>query len=152
MKKQTSLDFSISATSVIIVILAVGVLVFGAMAHFNALEPQKPNENKPMKALHTLFAFCLLVFAASCSIQKQAPKYEYYWYSQQAYEWNEALRSRPYQNAGMTVPAKTKIDGEPYTCHCPPDFIKSTYKKNFPDVKLVKRLRSGDGVVSVEFK
>jgi hypothetical protein len=37
MKKQTNLDFSTTATAVIIVMLSVGVLVFGAMAHFNAL-------------------------------------------------------------------------------------------------------------------
>lgn len=67
-------------------------------------------------------------------------EYEYFYYSYQAEMWQNKLRESARQSGLPNNYPVTTVDGVIFTCQCPPAFIDSSYRKQFPDVALVKVL------------
>ena len=90
------------------------------------------------------FLILLIIIISSCSTQKKV-EYDYYYFSYTAF-WNVKNMIDSSTSPGINL---TTIDGVGYTCKCPPDFIEREYKKNFPDVVLVKKKVKGTGIIQI---
>lgn len=88
--------------------------------------------------------FLLLFFA--CVTPKDVP-YDHFYYSQQAYERIKQMRE------GGVKPAPTiaRVNGVIFTCQCPPTYIEKTYKKQFPDVVLIRKDLRSQAEVTIEY-
>ena len=73
---------------------------------------------------------------SSCS-----PK-EYYWLSVIAYD-----RTSDYISAGLTTAHHQTVDDYEFTIKASKSYVDSIYRKQFPDVILVKRKNIGKGVI-----
>lgn len=89
--------------------------------------------------------FILLLFTISCStpdaaqIFSKEAEYDYFYYSYAAEMNYRASR----EQGRKPIRTLTYVDGVMYTCFCPPSFIDTFYRKNFPDVTLVKKVPKG---------
>lgn len=92
------------------------------------------------------YLLILVLFTTSCAIRPKE-QYQYYWYSHTSYQdTQQSIDSgtRPTLN-------HTTVDGVEFTCCCAPKFVEDHYKRNFPDVVLVKKLPKGRGKVLIHY-
>lgn len=75
-------------------------------------------------------------------------QYEFYWYSQKHWEMKTQQKEASIKDYTQSTHFAT-INGEPFTCNAPPEYILKTYRKAFPDVVLVNKLPSGHGDIKV---
>ena len=94
-----------------------------------------------------IIAIFLFFVVVGCSTTKNVIEYDYYYFSPTAYKFKQKM----IDSGVKPSPNHTTVNGQEFTCSCPPAFIEKSYLPNYPDTKLVMKLPKGSGKVLIHF-